>query len=178
MDNDKLMQLNLKDIIRDFPDFPRPGILFRDITTVFKSPDYYKSALLQMEAKIADINFEAVIAPESRGFMLGAPMAYNLHKGFIPARKKGKLPGEVVKKTYFLEYGMDSIEIHKDAIIPGQKYIIVDDLLATGGTAKGICDIVEELGASIEAIVFLIELSHIKGRDVLKNYRVETVLTY
>ena len=170
--------MDLKQVIRDFPDFPRPGILFRDITTILKNPAHFHAAIVQIEEQLAGIDYDLVIAPESRGFMFGAPIAARQEKGFVPARKKGKLPGEVIRKTYFLEYGLDSIEIHKDAIEPGQKVVIIDDLLATGGTAKGICDIVEELGGQVACIVFFIELCDIPGRDILKDYDVRTVIKY
>lgn len=170
--------MNLKQVIRDFPDHPTPGILFRDITPILKDPAHFCTAVSELEKLLEGIDYDLVIAPESRGFMFGAPVAARQNKGFIPARKKGKLPGEVVSKTYFLEYGMDSIEIHKDAIKPGQKAVIVDDLLATGGTTKGICDIVEELGGQIVAIVCLIELTGLKGREVLEKYNVQAVLEY
>ena len=170
--------MDLKQVIRDFPDFPRPGILFRDITTILKDPVHFNSAIEQLEQQLEGIDYDLVIAPESRGFMFGAPIAARQEKGFVPARKKGKLPGEVLRKTYFLEYGLDSIEIHKDAVQPGQKVVIIDDLLATGGTAKGICDIVEELGGHVQCIVFLIELCAITGRDILKGYDVRTVIQY
>ncbi|MDR2183578.1 MAG: adenine phosphoribosyltransferase [Clostridiales bacterium] len=170
--------MDLKQIIRDFPDFPRPGILFRDITTILKDPAHFRFAIEQIEEQLEGIEYDLVIAPEARGIMFGAPIAARQKKGFVPARKKGKLPGEVVRKTYFLEYGLDAIEIHKDAIKPGQKVVIIDDLLATGGTAKGICDIVEELGGQVVCIVFLIELCAIKGGEILKDYDVRTVLKY
>jgi len=170
--------MDLKQVIRDFPDFPRPGILFRDITTILQDPVHFNSAIVQIEEQLTGIDYDLVIAPEARGIMFGAPIAARQEKGFVPARKKGKLPGEVIRKTYFLEYGLDSIEIHKDAIKPGQKIVIIDDLLATGGTAKGICDIVEDLGGEVACIVFLIELSVTNGRDILKDYDVRTVLQY
>jgi len=171
--------MDLKQVIRDFHDFPRPGIIFRDITTILKDPVHFGESINQIEALLADVgDFDLVISPESRGFMFGAPIAARLGKGFIPARKKGKLPGEVLSKTYFLEYGLDSIEIHKDAVKPGQKAIIVDDLLATGGTSQGICEIVNQLGGQIVCIAFLIELGGLKGREVLKDYDVRSVLEY
>jgi len=171
--------MDLKKAIRDFPDFPQPGVIFRDITTVLKDPVYFGESISQIEALLADVgDFDLVIAPESRGFMFGAPIAARLGKGFVPARKKGKLPGEVISKTYFLEYGMDAIEVHKDAVKPGQKAIIVDDLLATGGTSKGICDIVKELGGEIVCVAYLIELGGLQGREVLKDYDVRAVLKY
>ena len=170
--------MDLKQIIRDFPDFPRTGILFRDITTILKDPAYFNSAIVQIEALLEGIDYDLVISPESRGFMFGAPIASRQMKGFVPARKKGKLPGDVVRRTYFLEYGLDAIEIHKDAVKPGQKVVIIDDLLATGGTAKSICEIVEELGGQVVCIAFLIELCTIKGREILKDYNLQTALQY
>jgi len=170
--------MDLKQAIRDFPDFPRPGILFRDITTILKDPTYFHEAIAQLEEKLEGIEYDLVIAPEARGIMFGAPIAARQKKGFIPARKKGKLPGEVIRKTYFLEYGLDAIEIHKDAIQPGQKVVVIDDLLATGGTAKGICDIVKDLGGEVSCVAFLIELCAISGRDILKDYDVRTVIQY
>ncbi|MCL2396740.1 MAG: adenine phosphoribosyltransferase [Defluviitaleaceae bacterium] len=170
--------MDLKQTIRDFHDFPRPGILFRDITTILKDPAHFSSSIAQIEELLTGYDYDLVISPESRGFMFGAPVAARLGKGFVPARKKGKLPGEVLARTYFLEYGIDAIEIHKDAIKPGQKVVIVDDLLATGGTCKGICEIVEELGGRIMCIAFLIELGGLGGREILKGYDVKTVLKY
>jgi len=170
--------MDLKDVIRTYPDFPRPGILYRDITTVLKDPEHFHAAIVQIEEQLADLEYDLVIAPESRGFMFGAPIAARADKGFVPARKKGKLPGEVITKTYFLEYGLDSIQVHKDAVKPGQKVVIIDDLLATGGTAKGICDIVADLGGEVVAVVFLIELCAINGREILKDYDVRTVVKY
>ena len=170
--------MDLKKVIRDFPDFPRPGILFRDITTILKDPAAFNSAIEQIEGLLTDFEYDLVISPESRGFMFGAPIAARLGKGFVPARKKGKLPGEVLSKTYFLEYGLDSIEIHKDAVKPGQKAVIVDDLLATGGTGQGICEIVEQLGGEIVCVAFLIELGGLNGREALKGYDVRAVLEY
>jgi len=170
--------MDLKQVIRDYPDFPRTGILFRDITPILQDPAHFNSAIMQIEALLEGIDYDLVISPESRGFMFGAPIAARQKKGFIPARKKGKLPGETIRKTYFLEYGLDAIEIHKDAVKPGQKVVIIDDLLATGGTAKGICDIVEELGGEVVCIAFLIELCTIRGREILANYDLRTALQY
>jgi len=170
--------MNLKDAIRTFPDFPRPNIMFRDITTILKDPKRFAEAIVQIESLLEGIDYDVIASPESRGFLFGTPMAIKHNKGFIPARKKGKLPGEVLSKTYFLEYGMDSIEIHKDAILPGQKVVIIDDLLATGGTSKGICDIIEELGGKVVCIVYLIELEALNGREQLKDYDVRAVLKY
>ena len=143
--------MDLKNHIREIQDFPIPGILFRDITTVLKNPDTLKSAIDSMMDLVKDLEFDTILGPESRGFIFGVPMAYNLGKGFVPVRKAGKLPAEVAKKEYSLEYGTATIEIHKDAITPGQRFVIVDDLLATGGTAKAVVDLVEEMGGSMKA---------------------------
>ena len=169
---------DLKAVIRDFDGFPKEGIIFRDITTLLKNSEAFATALKLMEDRLNGLEFSGVIAPESRGFMFGPPIAYSMGKGFIPARKKGKLPGEVMTKTYALEYGEDAIELHKDAIVKGGKYVIVDDLLATGGTVKGMCEMVEELGGSVEAIVCLIELNFLQGREMLKGYNIQTILEY
>ena len=170
--------MDLKKIIRDIPDFPKKGIMFRDITTILKDPLYFNEALTQMEAQVADLDFDLIVSAESRGFIFGAPMAVRLNKGLILARKVGKLPAATISKSYSLEYGEDSIEIHKDAIKPGQKIILVDDLLATGGTAKCICDIVTDMGGQIMCNLFLIELTALGGREILKDYNVKTVLEY
>jgi adenine phosphoribosyltransferase len=169
---------DLKKFIRDFPDFPKPGIIFKDITNLIKNPEYFNIALSQIENSIRDIEFDFIISPESRGFIFGAPIAYKMNKGFIPARKKGKLPGEVASKSYSLEYGSEIIEIHKDSIKSSQKAIIIDDLLATGGTVKSIIDIIQELGAEIIYIIFLIELKELKGRENLKGYNIDSILKY
>ncbi|MDR2168077.1 MAG: adenine phosphoribosyltransferase [Clostridiales bacterium] len=171
--------MNLKEAIRNFPDFPRPGILFRDITSLLKDPAHFSEAISQIEAALNDLDYDIIIAPEARGFIFAAPIAIRQGKGFVLARKKGKLPGEVVSKDYFLEYGMDSIQIHKDDIKPGQKAVIIDDLLATGGTCKGICDIAEQLGAKVLRAVFLIELEGLDGRELLEtSCEVAAVLKY
>ena len=160
----------IKKMIRSIPDFPSPGIMFRDITTVLKDPMGLNMAVDAVAGSLKDIEFDLVIGPESRGFIFGVPLAYKLNKGFIPARKAGKLPAETAKKSYDLEYGTAVIEIHKDAIKPGNKIIIADDLLATGGTAKAVADLVTELGAEITGMVFFIELS-LNGREVLSGYK-------
>ena len=137
-----------------------------------------KEAIDQMIAKLEGIDFDLVLGPESRGFIFGMPVAYNMGKGFVPVRKAGKLPAEVVSKEYALEYGTATIEIHKDAIQPGQKVVIVDDLMATGGTAKAIVEMVEEMGGEVAALLFLIELDFLEGRKVLPAYKIESVLHY
>ena len=161
----------LKKMIRSIPDFPSQGIMFRDITTVLKDPKGLNMAVNAVAECVKDINFNLIIGPESRGFIFGVPLAYKLNKGFIPARKSGKLPAETAKKSYDLEYGTAVIEIHKDAVKPGDKIIIADDLLATGGTAKAVADLVTELGAEITGMVFFIELTVLNGREILSGYK-------
>lgn len=170
--------MDLKDKIRSIENFPEEGVIFRDITTLLKDAEGMKEAVDQMQAKLEGVDFDIVLGPESRGFIFGMPVAYNLGKGFVPVRKKGKLPAEVVSKEYALEYGTATIEMHKDAIQPGQKVVIVDDLLATGGTAKAIVEMVEEMGAEVVALLFLIELDFLEGRKVLPGYKIETVIHY
>jgi len=170
--------MDLKQYIRDVKDFPIPGILFRDITTVLKDPVTLKGAVDAMTALTVGLDFDAVLGPESRGFIFGVPLAYNLDKGFVPVRKSGKLPAETAKREYALEYGKASIEIHRDAIEPGKKFIIVDDLLATGGTAKAAADLVAEMGGHIVAHVFFIELAELNGREILAGHDVRSLLVY
>jgi adenine phosphoribosyltransferase len=168
----------LKNKIRSIENFPEEGVIFRDITTLLKDAEGMKTAVDEMAKKLAGIDFDIVLGPESRGFIFGMPVAYNLGKGFVPVRKKGKLPAEVISKEYALEYGTATIEIHKDAIQPGMKVVIVDDLLATGGTAKAIAEMVEEMGAEVAAMVFLIELDFLNGRQALPEYKMESVIHY
>ena len=170
--------MDLRDKIRNIQDFPQEGVLFRDITTLLKDAEGMKEAIDQMTAKLEGVDFDLVLGPESRGFIFGMPVAYNMGKGFVPVRKAGKLPAEVVSKEYALEYGTATIEMHKDAIQPGQKVVIVDDLMATGGTAKAIVEMVEEMGAEVAAMLFLIELDFLEGRKVLPNYRIESIIHY
>lgn len=170
--------MDLKDKIRSIENFPQEGVIFRDITTLLKDAEGMKDAVDQMTAKLDGVDFDLVLGPESRGFIFGMPVAYNKGKGFVPVRKAGKLPAEVVKKEYALEYGTAVIEMHKDAIQPGQKVVIVDDLLATGGTAKAIVEMVEEMGGEVAAMLFLIELDFLEGRKVLPGYRIESVIHY
>ena len=164
--------------IRSIPDFPEPGIIFRDVTTVMKDPNGLKIAIDSMIDKVKDLDFDVVVGPESRGFIFGVPIAYNLHKPFIPIRKKGKLPCETVSVEYELEYGTATIEMHKDAIQPGQKVVIVDDLIATGGTTEAMIKLVERLGGQVVKICFVMELAGLKGRERLKDYDVDAVITY
>ncbi len=170
--------MDLKDKIRSIENYPQEGVIFRDITTLLKDAEGMKAAIDEMTAKLDGVEFDIVLGPESRGFIFGMPVAYNLGKGFVPVRKKGKLPAEVISKEYALEYGTATIEMHKDAIQPGQKVVIVDDLMATGGTAKAIIEMVEEMGAEVAALVFLIELDFLEGRKVLPGYRIESVIHY
>ena len=170
--------MDLKDKIRSIENFPQEGVLFRDITTLLKDAEGMKEAIDQMTAKLEGVDFDLVLGPESRGFIFGMPVAYNMGKGFVPVRKAGKLPAEVVSKEYALEYGTATIEMHKDAIQPGQKVVIVDDLMATGGTAKAIVQMVEEMGAEVAAMLFLIELDFLEGRKVLPGYKIESVIHY
>lgn len=169
---------DLKDKIRSIPDYPQKGVIFRDITTLLKDAEGMAQSIDAMQAALDGIEFDLVLGPESRGFIFGMPVAYNMKRGFVPIRKKGKLPAEVISREYALEYGTATIEMHKDALRPGQKIVIVDDLLATGGTAKAIVEMVESVGAEVAALVFLIELDFLEGRKALPGYRVESVIHY
>ena len=168
----------IDDYIRSIPDFPEEGIIFRDITSVLQDADGLHLAIDSMQEKIADLDFDVVVGPESRGFIFGVPIAYNLHKSFVPVRKKGKLPCETISEEYDLEYGSAVIEMHKDAIVPGQKVVIVDDLIATGGTTEAIIKLIEQLGGEVVKIIFLIELEGLKGREKLSGYDVDAVIKY
>lgn len=164
--------------VRSIPDFPEPGIIFMDITSIIQSPDGLKKSVDGILESLRNVEFDIVVGPESRGFIFGMPVAYNMKKGFVPVRKKGKLPAEVISWDYVLEYGTATIEMHKDAVQPGQRVVIVDDLLATGGTAKAIVEMVESAGAEVAALVFLIELDFLEGRKALPGYHVESVIHY
>ena len=164
--------------IRDIPDFPKPGILFKDITTMLKDGDSFKSAVDGLLAKVKGKPIDVVVGMESRGFIFGAPIAYALGVGFVPVRKLGKLPADVVSVEYDLEYGSATLEMHKDALAPGAKVLIVDDLLATGGTVAGTIELVKQLRGEIVACAFLIELTALKGRDKLKGFDVVTLISY
>ena len=168
----------LEEYVRSIPDFPEPGIIFRDITTILQDPDGLHLEIQSMQDKLKDTEFDVVVGTESRGFIFGVPIAYNLHKAFVPVRKKGKLPCETVSMEYDLEYGSAVIEMHKDSIKPGQKVVLVDDLVATGGTIEAAIKLVEELGGEVVKVVFLMELAGLKGRERLKGYEVESVLCY
>ena len=168
----------LEDYVRSIPDFPEPGIIFRDITSVLQDADGLHLAIDSMQELVKDVDFDVIVGAESRGFVFGAPIAYNMHKPFVLIRKKGKLPCETVSVEYALEYGTAEIEIHKDAIRPGQKVVIVDDLIATGGTTEAIIRLVQELGGQVVKICFVMELAGLKGRERLKDYEVESAIIY
>ena len=168
----------LEDYVVTIPDFPEPGIMFRDITSVIQDPEGLKLAVDGLVALMKGLDFDLVVGPESRGFIFGVPVAYLLGKGFIPVRKKGKLPRETISRKYDLEYGQAEIEIHKDAIRPGQKVVIVDDLIATGGSAEAAAKLVEDLGGQVVRMAFVMELAGLKGRNKLKDYDVESLIIY
>ena len=169
--------MNLSDKIRTIHDFPKEGIAFKDITTLLKEPKAYQEAIDRIAERYEDQDIDLVLGIEARGFLIGAPLALKLNKGFVPVRKEGKLPGEIVKTEYDLEYGRNTLELHKDAIEKGDKILIVDDLLATGGTVKATVDLVEELGGEIVEIAFLMELGFLDGRDKLTDYEVFSLIT-
>ena len=168
----------LEDYVRCIPDFPSEGVMFRDITSVIQDPDGLKLAIDSMIQVVKEVDFDVVVGTESRGFIFGMPIAYALGKGFVPCRKKGKLPCETISEEYSLEYGTAEIEIHTDAIKKGQKVVIVDDLIATGGTVEAAIKLIERLGGEVVACVFLTELVDLKGRDVLEGYRVESIVKF
>ena len=168
----------VEDFVRSIPDFPEPGIIFRDITTILQDSEGLHLAIDQLIAMLDGVDFDVIVGPESRGFIFGVPVAYMLHKGFVPVRKKGKLPCETISAEYDLEYGSAVIEMHKDSIKPGQKVVIVDDLIATGGTIEAITGLVEELGGEVVKICFVMELKGLKGRERLKKYDVKTLIAY
>ncbi len=169
---------DLKDYVRTIPDFPEKGIMFRDVTTVLQNPDGLKLAIDMMQEKVEKLDFDIVVGAESRGFLFGMPIAYNLNKAFVPVRKKGKLPAETISESYNLEYGQATLEIHKDAIKPGQKVVIVDDLIATGGTLEAIIKLVERLGGEVIRICCLIDLPELGGKEKIKGYKVDTVIAF
>ncbi|AOT72824.1 adenine phosphoribosyltransferase [Geosporobacter ferrireducens] len=170
--------MDLKDKIRVIPDFPEKGIRFKDITTLLNDGEAFHYTIDQFVKEVEDKDFDLVIGPESRGFIVGTPLAYALKKGFVPVRKPNKLPGETIRYEYKLEYGSDSLEIHRDAIKPGQKVIIADDLLATGGTIYSTIKLIEELGGIIVGVLFLIELTYLEGRQRLEGYDVRSLVKY
>ena len=168
----------LEEYVKSIPDFPEKGIIFRDVTSVLQDADGLHMAIDQMQKKLEGVDFDIVLGPESRGFIFGVPIAYNMHKAFVPVRKKGKLPRATISQTYDLEYGTATIEIHKDAIQPGQKVVIIDDLIATGGTTEAIIKMVEELDGEVVRCVFLMELAGLKGREKLNGYDIDSAIIY
>ncbi len=168
----------LEDYVITIPDFPKPGILFRDVTGVLQDPDGFRLAVDRLTEMLEGLDYDMIAGIEARGFFLCSPLAYNLGKGVVPIRKKGKLPRETVSVTYDLEYATATIEMHKDAIKPGQKVVIVDDLLATGGSTAAAAKLVEELGGEVVKIITLIELTDLKGREAIKKYDFESALAY
>ena len=173
-----MIREKLEDYVRTIPDFPEPGIMFRDITTILSDADGLKLAIDEMQKTLDGVDFDVIAGAESRGFIFGAAIAYNMHKPFILIRKKGKLPCETVEQSYDLEYGQATIEVHKDAVEPGQKVIIIDDLIATGGTVEAAAKLIEKLGGEVVKMVFLMELKGLNGREKLAKYDVASVISY
>ncbi len=169
---------HLKEIIREVPDFPKPGINFYDITTLLQDPVGFKETIDALVEAVKDEKIDTVIGIESRGFIFGTPIAYALGAGFVPVRKPNKLPWEKVAVSYDLEYGQDTVEMHKDAVGDGHRVLIVDDLLATGGTARAVADLVEKVGGNIAKILFVVELNFLNGREKLNGYEIESLLSY
>lgn len=168
----------VEEYIRSIPDFPEPGIVFRDVTSLLQDADGLKLAIDEMIKTLENVDFDIVAGTESRGFIFGVPVAYAMHKPFIPVRKAGKLPCETVSQSYDLEYGSATIEIHKDSIKPGQKVVLIDDLIATGGTIEAAAKLVEQLGGEVVKMLFLLELKGLNGREKLKDYDVESIVSY
>jgi len=168
----------LEEYVVSIPDFPEPGIIFRDVTSILQEADGLKLAIDGLLESLKDVEYDVVVGPESRGFIFGVPVAYEAHKGFVPVRKKGKLPRETLSAEYDLEYGSATIEIHKDAIQPGQKVVIIDDLIATGGTIEAIIGMIEQLGGEVVKICFVMELAGLKGRERLKGFEIDSLITY
>lgn len=168
----------IEDYVRSIPDFPEPGIIFRDITSILQDADGLRLSIDLIQEKLEGLEFDVIAGTESRGFIFGVPVAYNMHKAFVPVRKKGKLPCETVSKEYALEYGTATIEMHRDSIQPGQKVVVIDDLIATGGTIEAAIQLIEELGGEVVKVVFLMELAGLNGRERLDGYDVESVICY
>ena len=171
-------RMDLSKTIRDVYGFPKKGIVFKDITTLFKDPKAFHVLMNRMVCSFDGMDVDVVVGPEARGFTVSAVLAYAMHAGFVPVRKPGKLPAETISYTYDLEYGSDTIEIHKDAIQPGMRVAVADDLLATGGTAKAACKLVESLGGKVVAVRFAIELVGLGGRETLSDYDVDAIVKY
>lgn len=173
-----MAEIRLEDWIRDIPDFPQKGVLFKDITPLLQDGEAFRAALDRLAAHYAGAGIQTVVGVESRGFIFGAPLAYLLNSGFVPVRKFGKLPAQTMSVEYTLEYGTNIVEMHNDAIQPGERVLIVDDLLATGGTVSATIELVERLGGHIAGIAFLVELLSLRGRDHLRAYDVFALLKY
>ena len=169
---------DLKKYIRTIPDYPKPGVMFRDVTTVVKDAEGLRIAIDSLDELLEGVEFDMIAGLESRGFIFGMPVAYNLHKPFVLIRKKGKLPAETVSQAYELEYGTAEIEVHKDAIAPGDRVVLVDDLIATGGSLDAGVKLVEKLGGKVVKIICLMELTDLGGREKLKGYDIATVVQY
>ena len=168
----------VEDYVRSIPDFPEPGIIFRDVTSILQDADGLQLAIDEMQHFVEEVDCDVICGTESRGFIFGMPIAYNLHKPFVPIRKKGKLPLETVEESYDLEYGSATIEMHKDSIKPGQKVVIIDDLIATGGTIQAIVSLIEQLGGQVVKICFVMELAGLNGRKNLAGCEVESAIVY
>lgn len=168
----------IEEYVRTIPDFPEKGIMFRDVTSVLQDADGLCLAIDSMDNLLKGVEYDVVVGPESRGFIFGVPIAYKNHKAFVPVRKKGKLPCETIEEEYELEYGTAIVEMHKDSIKPGDKVVIIDDLMATGGTLKAICNMIEHLGGTVVRIVVLMELLGLNGREGFKDYSLESVIKY
>ena len=168
----------LEDYVRSIPDFPEPGIIFRDVTSILQDADGLRLAIDSIQEELKDVDVDVIVGTESRGFIFGVPVAYNLHKPFVPVRKKGKLPCKTISMDYDLEYGSATIEMHQDSIRPGQKVAIIDDLIATGGTVEAAAKMIESLGGQVVKIVFLMELAGLKGRERLAGYNVDSAIIY
>lgn len=172
------MTLDLRERIRDVPDFPREGILFKDVMPLIADPEYFAESIRRLAEWSRPREPDLILGAEARGFIFGGALAFDLGAGFIPARKPGKLPWETVEATYELEYGMDSLQVHRDAVTPGARVIVLDDVLATGGTAKAKCELVEQLGGIVAGVLFVIELTFLNGRERLGGYDVHALIQY
>lgn len=168
--------MNYHDCIREIPDFPKEGILFKDITPIFKNSEAFHSLMEELHERVKDIEFDYIAGIEARGFLIGAPLALRMNKGFVPVRKKGKLPGAVVRAEYDLEYGSNVLEMHADAFEPGSRILIIDDLLATGGTVAASIEMIEKLQGTVAGLAFIIELTFLKGRERLQSYPVVSLI--
>lgn len=170
--------MNWNDLIRDVPDYPKPGIVFKDITPLLQEPQILGDVVSMLAQKVASAQVQKICGIESRGFIFGAPLAMALGVGFVPARKPGKLPWQKVSQEYVLEYGVDTLEMHCDSVKPGERVLIVDDVLATGGTAQAVCQLVEKMAAHVVGVAFLMELTFLEGRKKLKDYTVTSLIQY